>query len=96
MTSFGDILITTLHFVLECQPITLFLTFLECYSVTLFLRRRPSKMFLTFALLLTAEASLGDACGAGCGAAAAFREEHTIFALSFNFSLLLKFFHCVK
>ena len=47
------------------------------------------KMFLTYALLLTAEASLGDACGAGCGAAAAFRkEEHTIFALSFNFSLL--------
>ena len=37
------------------------------------------KMFLTFALLLTAEASLGEA-------AAAFRkEEHTIFALSFIF-----------
>ena len=43
-------------------------------------------MFLTFALLLTAEASLGDECGAGCGAAAAFRkEEHTIFVLSFIF-----------
>ena len=55
------------------------------------------KMFLTFALLLTAEASMGDASGAGCGAAAAFRkEEHTIFALSFNFSFTRKFFHCVK
>ena len=32
-------------------------------------------MFLTFALLLTAEASLGDACGAGCGAAAALRKK---------------------
>ena len=66
---------TTLHFVLECQPITLFLR-----------RRASRRMFLTFALLLTAEASLGDACGAGCGAAAAFRkDEHTLFALSFNF-----------
>ena len=47
------------------------------------------KMFLKFALLLTVEVSLGDACGAGCGAAAAFRkEEHTISALSFNFSLI--------
>ena len=46
-------------------------------------------MSLTFALLLTAEASLGDACGAGCGAAAAFgKEEKTIFALSLKFSLL--------
>ena len=35
------------------------------------------KMFLTFALLLTAEASLGGACGAGCGAAAAFRKKST-------------------
>ena len=43
-------------------------------------------MFLTAALLLTAEAPLGDACGGGCGAAAAFRkEEHTIVALSFIF-----------
>ena len=41
----------------------------------------PRLMFLTFALLLTAEASVGDACGGGCGAAAAFRKEkHTIFA----------------
>ena len=40
----------------------------------------------TVALLLTAEASLGNACGAGCGDAAAFRkEEHTSFALSFIF-----------
>ena len=43
-------------------------------------------MFLTFALLLIAEASLGDACGAACGAAAAFRkEEHTMFVLSLIF-----------
>ena len=55
------------------------------------------KMFLTFALLLTAEASLGDACGAACRAAAAFRkEEHTIFALSFNIFFTLKLFHCAK
>ena len=50
-------------------------------------------MFLTFALLLTAEALLGDACGAGCEAAAAFRkEEHTIFCSFLIFSLLLIFF----
>ena len=55
------------------------------------------KLFLTFALLLTAEASLGDACAAGCGAAAAFKqEEHTIFAPSFNVFFTLKFFHCVR
>ena len=77
MTSFGRTLKSTLHVVLECQPFTLFL------------RHRPQKMFLTIALLLTAEASLGDACGAECGAAAAFRkEEHTIFTLSFIFPLL--------
>ena len=41
-------------------------------------------MFLTAALLLTAEASLG-ACGAECGAAAAFRKEEIsiFYALSF-------------
>ena len=72
--------VATHHVVLECQPITLFL-------------RRPSKMFLTADLLLTAEASLGNACGADCGAAAAFeKEEVSIFTLSFNFSLLLIFF----
>ena len=32
-------------------------------------------MYLTAALLLTAEASLGNACGADCGAAAAFGKE---------------------
>ena len=43
-------------------------------------------MFLTVALLLTAEASLGNACGDACGAAAAFRkEELAIFTLSFIF-----------
>ena len=61
----------------------------------LFWRHRPSRMFLTVALLLlllTAEASLGNACGAECGAAAAL----TIFTLFFIFSLLLILFHCVK
>ena len=43
-------------------------------------------MFLTVALLLTAEGTLGTACGAECGADAAFRkEELTIFTLSFIF-----------
>ena len=43
-------------------------------------------MFLTFALQLTAEASLGGACGAECGAAAAFRkEELTILLFHFFF-----------
>ena len=78
MTSFGHTLMTTLHFVLACLPIALFLR-----------RRTSQKKFLTFALLLTAEASLGDTCGAGCGAAAAFgKEEHTIFVLSFIFLYL--------
>ena len=36
-------------------------------------------------LLLIAVASIGDACGAGCGAAAAFSiQEHTILALSMS------------
>ena len=44
------------------------------------------KNVLTVALLLTAEATVGNACGAECGAAAAFRkEELTIFTLSFIF-----------
>ena len=43
-------------------------------------------MFLTVALLLTAEATLGNVCGAECGAAAAFKkDELTIFSLSFIF-----------
>ena len=54
-------------------------------------------MFFTFALLLTAEASLGDACGAECGAAAAFRkEEHTTSCPLLHFVFTLKFFNCVK
>ena len=74
MSSCGRTLMSTHHVVPECQP------------VTLFMRHRPSKMFLTVALLLTAEASLGNACGAECGAAEAFRkEELTIFTLSFIF-----------
>ena len=62
--------------------------------ITLFLRLlRPSKMFLTADLLLTAEASLGNACEADCGAAAAFgKEEISIFESFFNFALLLIFF----
>ena len=44
------------------------------------------KMCLIAALLLTAEASLGNACGADCGAAAAFgKEEISIF---FNHSFI--------
>ena len=50
-------------------------------------------MFLTAALLLTAEASLGNACGADCEAAAAFgKEEISILLLFLSFSLLLIFF----
>ena len=54
-------------------------------------------MFLTVALLLTAVASMGDACGAEYGAASAFRkEEHTILALSiflyFHLVLVTEFF----
>ena len=47
-------------------------------------------MFLTAALLLTAEASLGNACGADCGAAAAFGKEEisiVLLFLSFFFTL---------
>ena len=85
MSSCGRTSMSTHHGVLECQPITLFL------------RHRPSKMFLTVALLLTAEATLCNARGAECGAAAAFRkEELTIFARSFIFLHFLIFFHCVK
>ena len=51
-------------------------------------------MFLTVALLLTTEASLGNACGADCGAAAAFGKEeififfYTFFQFFFTFDLL--------
>ena len=77
MSSRDRALMSTHHVVLECQPITLFL------------RQRPSKMFLTAALLLTAEASLGNACGADCEAAAAFgKEEISILLLFLSFSLL--------
>ena len=59
MSSCGRTLMSTHHVVLECQPITLFLTSLECWLITLLLRQRPSKNVLTVALLLTAEATLG-------------------------------------
>ena len=36
-------------------------------------------MFLTADLLLIAKASLGNACGADCGAAVAFQKEIFIF-----------------
>ena len=43
-------------------------------------------MYLIAALLLTAEASLGNACEADCGAAAAFgKEEISIFLLFLSF-----------
>ena len=50
-------------------------------------------MFLTVALLLTTEASLGNVCGADCGAAAAFGNEeisifYTFFQFFFTFDLL--------
>ena len=42
-------------------------------------------MYLIAALLLTAEASLGNACGADCGAAAAFgKEDISILSLTFD------------
>ena len=74
MSSRDCALLATHHVVHECQPITFFFGL------------RPSKMFLTADLLLTAEASLGNACGADCGAAAAFeKEEISIFTLSLIF-----------
>ena len=43
-------------------------------------------MFLTAELLLISKASLGNACGADCGATAAFgKEEISMFTLSFIF-----------
>ena len=54
MSSRDCALLSTHHVVSDCQPITLFL------------RLRPSKMFLTADLLLTAEATLGNLCGADC------------------------------
>ena len=94
MSSRDRAILATHHVVLECQPITLFLNVLECQPITtLFLILRPSKKFLAAALLLTAEASLGSACGADCGAAAAFgKEEISIFYSFFHFSLLIIFF----
>ena len=71
MSSRDRAILATHHVVLECQPITLFLIL------------RPSKMFLTAALLLTADASLGSACGADCGAAAAFGKEQIFIFNSF-------------
>ena len=71
MSSRDRALMSTHHVVLECQPITLFL------------KQRPSKMFFTAALLQTAEASLGNACGADCEAAAAFGKEEIPFCYSF-------------
>ena len=80
MSSRDRAFLATHHVVLECQPITLFLNVLECQPIMLLLILRPSKMFLTAALLLTAEASLGSACGADCGAATASgKEEISIF-----------------
>ena len=73
MSSRDCALLATHHVVLECQPIALLL------------RLRPSKMFLTADLLLTAEASLGNACGADCGAAAAFEKEENSFLLFLSF-----------
>ena len=90
MSSRDCALLATHHVVLECQPITLFLSVnpsrrLETPSI--------KKMFLAADLLLTAEASLGNACEADCGAAAAFgKEEISIFDSFFNFALLLIFF----
>ena len=43
-------------------------------------------MYLIAALLLTAETSVGNACGSDCGAAAAFgREEISMFLLFLSF-----------
>ena len=51
------------------------------------LTHHASKNYLTSALLLTAEASLGNACGADCAAAAAFGKEEEI-----SIFLVLSFF----
>ena len=51
----------------------------------------PIIMFLTADLLLISKASLGNACGADCGAAAAFQKETFIFTF-YYFDLL---FICV-
>ena len=88
--SFDHSLMTTLHYVLECYSIT----FCSClYSsarssrCSLDVARTSKKMFLTFALLLTAVASMDDTFGAGCEATATFRKGAHHFS-SFNFSLL--------
>ena len=75
MTSFGRTLMSTHHVVLDFTCVLTHHVILETSSV--------KKKFLTFALLLTAEASLGDACGAECGAAAAFRKRGAYHFYSF-------------
>ena len=77
------------------SSITLFWNVLECSWITLFLILRPSKVFLTIALLLTVEASLGCASGTDYGAVSAFEKEktdlHSLLFLPFFFPFNLLF-----